>query len=262
VVTTPEAPAVPPDQPAGLQASDVTSTALTVRWTAVPTADSYVVRRDGVEVGTTSSPSFRDTGLSVDTAYSYTVAAVNANGAGAASAALAARTRTFVLSGDEWRINDSGADLGTGWRQPGHDDSGWRRGGTQIGYGDGDEHTLLGWGPSSTAKYITYYARTTVDAGPSIGSINGLRLRALVDDGAVVYLNGTEIWRFNLPTGTISYTTGASRAIAGAEENQWRTIDLPASALVPGQNVIAVEVHQDRGSSSDVSLDLELSPIR
>jgi chitodextrinase len=262
IVTTPEAPPEPPDQPAELLASDVTSTSITVRWTAVPLADTYVVRRDGVEVGTRTSPSFRDTGLSVDTPYAYTVTAVNANGASTPSSPLAARTRTFVLSGDEWRVNDVGADLGAGWREPGYNDSAWRRGGTQIGYGDGDERTLLAWGPSSTAKLITYYARTSVDAGHSIGSIKSLQLRALVDDGAVVYLNGTEIWRFNLPDGPVGFTTRASRTIAGTEERQWRTVDVSASALLPGQNVIAVEVHQDSGASSDVSLDLELSPIR
>jgi hypothetical protein len=96
-----------------------------------------------------------------------------------------------------------------------------------------------------------------------------LRVDLLRDDGAVVWLNGTEIWRSNMPTGAISHTTAASSATQNAAENQYFDSDtagavIPASLLRPNGNVIAVEVHQNPTSgttttSGDLSFDLELS---
>jgi hypothetical protein len=77
------------------------------------------------------------------------------------------------------------------------------------------------------------------------------------DDGAVVYLNGTEIARSSMPAGTITSTTLATDA--GGTEGQFFSFTVPASAFVSGTNTLAVEVHQASRSSSDVSFDLGLS---
>jgi trimeric autotransporter adhesin len=74
----------------------------------------------------------------------------------------------------------------------------------------------------------------------------------------VIYLNGVEITRSNMPTGTITYTTGAITAIAGADESTWLEVPVDPARLVTGTNVISVEVHQQSPTSSDVSFDLEL----
>ena len=68
-------------------------------------------------------------------------------------------------------------------------------------------------------------------------------LRLNRDDGAVVYLNGTEVFRTNMPGGAISYTTlGLQRVAAENDVRPDRTID--PIALVEGANVLAVEIHQ------------------
>jgi hypothetical protein len=103
---------------------------------------------------------------------------------------------------------------------------------------------VLSWGSNPSAKPMTVYVRTTFNAG-TVSGVTGITARLLVDDGAVIYLNGTEVYRFNLPTGTITNATAASRYIAGTEEQQWRTVTLPATALVNGTNTLAVEVHED-----------------
>ena len=105
----------------------------------------------------------------------------------------------------------------------------------------------------------TTYFRTSFDAGSSVSAVNGLRLKALVDDGAVVYLNGKEIWRTNLPSGTVSSSTRASTAVAGTAEQTWKSASLSDSALRSGKNFLAVEVHQSSSTSSDLSLDLSLT---
>ena len=161
----------------------------------------------------------------------------------------------FIAAGAAgWRIHDSGADLGTAWRAANYDHGAWRQGRTEIGYGDGDEAALV------AANRVTYYFRKSFDTGASINGINRLTLRAKIDDGAVVYLNGAEVWRFNLPSGTITAATRASTFIAGAAESTWRAVSIPATALRTGRNILAVEVHNDQPSSSDVSMDLELTP--
>jgi hypothetical protein len=169
--------------------------------------------------------------------------------------------QTLVPTGSVWRYLDNGSDQGTGWRAPAFDDSGWAWGPAQLGYGDGDEVTTVSYGANSSAKYITTYFRksfTVADAA----AFTGLNLRVLRDDGVVVYLNGTEIYRNNLPTGTISYTTLAPTAISGTEESTTFLSSSPGTGvLVTGNNVLAVEIHQQSGTSSDISFDLELTGV-
>jgi hypothetical protein len=79
------------------------------------------------------------------------------------------------------------------------------------------------------------------------------------DDGAVVYVNGTEVFRSNMPGGTITNSTLASSAISGAEETTWFTNKTASPALLmTGTNVLAVEVHQGSASSSDLGFNFLL----
>ena len=91
---------------------------------------------------------------------------------------------------------------------------------------------------------------------------SGLNLRLLRDDGAVVYLNGTEIWRTNMPAGPVAYDTAASAVIGGTDETTY--VSPPATlanTLVDGTNVLAVEIHQSSATSTDISFDLELTGV-
>ncbi len=157
---------------------------------------------------------------------------------------------TLVPAGAVWRYNASGTDLGTAWREPAFPDSGWSSGPAQLGYGDGDEATVLPAKP----VYACYYFRHSFDvANPA--TFSSLSLEVLRDDGCVVYLNGQEVVRYNMPASPITYSTWAS----SASEYPW---DPPVSIpnlLVAGKNVIAVEVHQGNSASSDISLDLRLT---
>jgi hypothetical protein len=73
-----------------------------------------------------------------------------------------------------------------------------------------------------------------------------------------VYLNGVEVWRTNMPTGTVGFGTPASVAIAGADESTFVQTTISSSLLVSGTNVLAIELHQSGGTSTDVSFDLQL----
>src|SRR3990172_1713404 len=163
----------------------------------------------------------------------------------------------LVPAGAVWKYLDDGSNQGTAWRAPGFDDSTWKSGPAQLGYGDGDEATVVSYGPNSSAKYLTTYFRRAFSAANPVAFVS-VTLRLLRDDGAVVYMNGVEVFRSNMPSGTISYTTPATLPIGGGDESTYVTTSLSPGVLVAGTNVIAVEVHQANGTSSDLTFNLEL----
>jgi hypothetical protein len=85
-------------------------------------------------------------------------------------------------------------------------------------------------------------------------------LRLKHDDGAVVYLNGEEIYRALMPQGFITPDTLATTDVSGAREKAFITVDVSNGLgfLLPGTNLLAVEVHQSSRASDDLSFDLEL----
>lgn len=167
-------------------------------------------------------------------------------------------TTTLVATGSVWRYLDNGSNQGTNWLTPTFDDSAWASGPGQLGYGDGDEATTVGFGSNANNKYITTYYRRSFFV-PSAADISTLTARLQRDDGAVVYLNGMEVWRNNMPTGTITNLTLASSTVSGTNETNWVTATLNPAALFNGTNVLAVEIHQDATNSSDIAFDFELN---
>ena len=172
------------------------------------------------------------------------------------SAARAADT-ILVPTGATWKYLDNGADQGTAWRATAFNDSTWPSGPAQLGYGDGDEATTLGFGPDANNKFITTYFRRSFNV-TNASLFNGVTLRLLRDDGAVVYLNGVEVWRTNMPAGSVGFLTPASVAIGGVDESTFVQTTISPSLLLTGTNVLAVELHQSGGTSTDISFDLQL----
>jgi len=167
----------------------------------------------------------------------------------------------FISVGSVWRYLDNGSDQGANWTAFAFDDSSWTNGPAQLGYGDGDEARVVSYGPDANNKYVTTYFRRTFTAA-DVEQITALQLRVLRDDGAVVYLNGTEVFRTAMPGGVITYTTLANVTAAGPDETNFFSASLSPSSLVNGTNVIAVEVHQAAVNSSDLSFDLQLIGTR
>ena len=171
---------------------------------------------------------------------------------------------TLISTGAVWKYLDNGSDQGTAWRAIGFNDSSWASGPAELGYGDASdgrpEATVVSFGPDSANKYITTYFRRAFNVNAP-GSFQSLALRLMRDDGAVVYLNGTEVLRDNLPNTAITYQTQAPAAIGGADEFAFIGTNVSAGLLVAGVNVIAVEMHQQLPSSTDISFDFELTGV-
>jgi hypothetical protein len=169
----------------------------------------------------------------------------------------------LLAAGAAWRYLDSGPDPGTAWRAPGFDDSAWPTGRAQLGYSDGenDEITTLSFGGNSNLKRIPYFFRQAFQVA-NAPAIQAATLRVLRDDGVVVYLNGEEVRRDNMPSTDIVFSTLALTSVGGADESTFFPTELDASLLREGRNVLAVEVHQNSPTSSDISFDLALDVVR
>ena len=165
-------------------------------------------------------------------------------------------TTRLVAAGSSWRYQENGKKPSRSWAKPGYSDKRWSHGKGQLGFGEGDEKTVLKSGKKAK-KPITTYFRTSFKA-KDVSKVKGLRLKAMVDDGAAVYLNGHRIWLTNLPTSSLTYKTKALTPVAAAAEVTWTQVDLPAKRLQKGTNTLAVEVHQQRSTSTDLSFDLAL----
>lgn len=200
--------------------------------------------------------------------HTLTAIAVDVGGFSAASAPVMITVTNppaltaILTNGAAWKYLDNGTDQGTAWQLIGFDDSGWSNGIADLGYGDGPgvpERTLVGFGPDTANKYITTYFRKVINvANPA--AFTNVRLDSLHDDGVAVYINGTEVYRNNMlnTMSPLLYTDEADVAIGGVSESTYVSGTIPATALMTGNNIIAVEIHQDDGASSDISFDLML----
>lgn len=167
----------------------------------------------------------------------------------------------LIKLGDIWKYSDDGLDRGDSWRRINFDDSNWFSGPTKIGYGDGNESTIVSYGSNEENKTITTYFRK------AFAIVNPLdyqffHLKLFKEDGAIVYVNGTEVLRSNMPKGPVNYTTLANTVLSDYDEIIAIDTTISPNMLLPGINMIAVEVHQSDPSSSDLGFSLELTGIK
>src|SRR5258708_37918145 len=118
---------------------------------------------------------------------------------------------TLIATGSVWKYLDTGpVNPDLSWEQAGFDDSGWAFGPAVLGYGNATkgrpEATLLKRCNTTTgAKIVTdYFRREFFVANAS--SFTNLAVQVLRDDGVVTYLNGSEIFRMNMPAGPVSFS--------------------------------------------------------
>jgi hypothetical protein len=164
----------------------------------------------------------------------------------------------LINSGTSWKYWDNGTAPSSEWETESFDDSGWTEGSAQLGYGDGDEQTIVSYGSDPNNKYITTYFRKSFTVGDTV-DFTSLSGKVLFDDGIVIYLNGDEVYRGNLPEDAITNTTLATVA---ADENVYESFTIEKGLVKPGLNTLAVEIHQNGAISSDISFDLNLSTIK
>lgn len=167
---------------------------------------------------------------------------------------------SLIVNYTAWKFLDNGSNQGTAWAATGFNDASWASGNTILGYGDADTdlpNHQVGYGGDTQNKYVTTYFRKSFNvANPA--AYSSLSLSLIYDDGAVVYLNGTEITRQGMPAGSITYTTLATADVAAPNERVWSSVNVGTTQLLAGNNVIAVEIHQRLVTSSDIAMNLLL----
>lgn len=124
---------------------------------------------------------------------------------------------------------------------------------TSIGYGDGDDATVLG---DMQGHYTSIFLRRTFVWKPSEAR-QPLHLRIRVDDGCVLWLNGHQIVRKYVPDGELRFS---DTALNHEAEAVFEEVSIPGAEqwLQAGDNVLAVHVLNSAKDSSDLSFDLEL----
>ncbi|MFP6873556.1 MAG: lamin tail domain-containing protein [Verrucomicrobiales bacterium] len=163
----------------------------------------------------------------------------------------------FFGTGSAWSYLDDGSDQGTAWRQSDFDDSAWSSGVSPLGYADNQVATAISFGPSSSDKHITTYFRKEVTVN-ELDTLNSITLSLQRDDGAIIYVNGVEVGRSQMPAAGFDFDTPAS---ASRDEDRFFDFEIPMPVFLEGDNVIAVEVHQVSATSSDMIFDLRMNAI-
>lgn len=199
-------------------------------------------------------------GLSPDGSSIY--AFFNQPSPGLSNPAVVSQDITVNLSkvDDVWKYDQTDQFNNQSWTLAGFSDSSWQQGPGVIYH----EDAALPWTKNTelsdashpySSSRIAYYFRRTFNV-PDPSAISVLHLNVLIDDGAVLYLNGQEIKRIGMPTGSIVYSTLANRAVGDAVvEGEFL---IPSSFLVAGQNTLAVEVHQTSTTSTDITFGMTL----
>ena len=173
----------------------------------------------------------------------------------------------FLDLGDNWnffRGTVAPSEPPTAWRDPGFDDGAWESGATPIGYDSGADSvvTLATELDDMEDNYVSVYGRTTFEITQTqIDNLTSLILSIDYDDGFIAYVNGVEVARAQMGASPDEFTF-EDTSTAGHEADGAEYFDITATAvpiLGPGENLIAIEVHNTTIGSSDLSFDVRLS---
>ena len=187
----------PPSVPGGLTKSNVTSTSATVSWTASTDnvgVSLYKVLRNGVQVTTTASTSFTNTGLTPSTTYNYTVSAHDAAGNGSAVSAALPVTTLAAPAGCQVKFTIANANTTVG----------------QNLYVVGNQTAIGNWTPAAGFALAIQGSGANV---PWTGTVT-LPVSTAVQYKYVKWNGSTAVWESNQTTtsGNRQLTTPASCA--------------------------------------------------
>ena len=164
-----------------------------------------------------------------------------------------------------WKYYDKGSLDGTSWKAMGYNDATWATGSAPLGYASAgstvanDVKTTLNYGGNANSKYPTYYFRKTIALPSAPTSADKFYLNYTIDDGFVIYVNGVEAGRYNMPSGTPTFNTYASSYAPNNPDAG--ELEISGSYFKKGENVIAVEVHNNSANSTDIEWAATLESV-
>ncbi|MDA3924570.1 MAG: CotH kinase family protein [Kiritimatiellae bacterium] len=166
-----------------------------------------------------------------------------------------------IPENSSWKAYHNSSVPAGSWSSGSYIDSTWQEGISPMGHnttaGSMDCATILGDPDIPSTLYQTAYFRKKFDViKPS--AVTGMVMNARIKDGMVVYLNDTEIYRYNMPAGLISYSTQANSSIPST---LWISTLLDASHLIQGENTLAIEVHKAFSTGTALIMDMSLTAL-
>jgi PKD repeat protein len=173
------------------------------------------------------------------------------------SVVAAATDHTVIDNGSSWRWKYDAAALPAGWNTAAFDASGWNSGNGVLGFGAPTVVTNIDTFASPSSRPIAAYYTKQFQVDDA-SKVLKMTINSVADDGAVFYVNGTEVARQNMPTGTVTpgtYAVASRRyTVANADPV---VVDVPLNLLNTGTNVVSVETHMNYRSTPDSTFDLK-----
>ena len=160
---------------------------------------------------------------------------------------------TVIFDNDNWKYLTPNFEPDTNWRKQNFDDSSWNTGQGGIGYGDGDDNTII-------ASTISLYLRKSFNITDT-SKLSMAVLNIDYDDAFVAYLNNVEIARANVGVvgdhpsfNQASSSLHEAQMYQGGNPNQY-VLDISTfkNTILPGNNVLSIQVHNESSSSSDLT---------
>ncbi len=191
---------------------------------------------------------------------------------------LQASNQTIIALGDTWKYNQTEAFNDGAWTATNFDDSNPTNWPSGPGVLAAETQAQLPAeavirtpliAPNAPGGRITTYFRKHFNLSSPPSSLSNLRLRHFIDDGCVIYINGTKIHRYRMANnaGSFPYSQLSASSPGDAVSVYADASNSPGDSsyvdpkpfLVQGDNVIAVEIHQTSASSDDVTFGLEMT---
>ncbi|WP_430811016.1 MULTISPECIES: hypothetical protein [unclassified Carboxylicivirga] len=171
---------------------------------------------------------------------------------------IAQEPTKIIASGDAWMYYDGELPPPSGWEKGGVATEGWKQGNTCIGYGDKVVNTVISYGNNPGKKHMAaYFCKSFMLDDPYAYLF--YQVNIIKDDGIVLYLNGREIYRNNMPEGKVTHHTRAASLIVNNPMEAYRhQVVLAPADLNAGLNTLAASVHQGKKTSEDLIFNLEL----
>ena len=182
------------------------------------------------------------------------------------SMVISVNAGTFFSTNSTWKyfkgVSEASSPDATAWRTINFSDAAWLSGQGPFYY-ENDPGSATAYSGNTLLSdmyggYTCIFMRQMfVVTNPA--QISQLQLTATCDDGFIAWINGTEVARFNMPSGSVAYNGTASGALAEPVPVQNDILDNPQSYLVTGTNVIAIQAfNASIGSSSDFFMSSSL----
>ena len=151
-----------------------------------------------------------------------------------------------IQAGETWNYNFPNHDLGTVWKTLNNPTDNWVNSSGSFGYNRNQNTTV----PTAATNY---FLKTISLTTPSLYKTFDFSIS--YDDAAVIYVNGFEVKRLNMPSGIINYNSTA----INENFSTWENFSISSSYFNAGENIIAVEIHQITPNNNTCFFDMRLS---